>query len=69
MCKEMFRLDYFYITENTTLLFHPDYPPIIQLTNTLGSILFNDFSMIAIYSMMFFITMSFFLILVEEKQA
>lgn len=65
MTKELFRLDAFYTVDQTTLLYHNDYPPIIPLWEMLCCKLAGRFSGQFMYSALWLLQLSMFLPFIE----
>lgn len=60
MCKNMFNLNYFYITNDVTFTIHNEYPPIVQLWNTLTCILDGKFNLTFCYAQHYLLCLVFF---------
>jgi len=61
MTKELLRLDYFYITTDTTLMFHNDYPPAIPLFESLWCWFSGQYDERIVYASLQLLQLSFLL--------
>lgn len=53
MIKNIYNTDYFYITQNSKLYAHPEYPPLISMFITFGIVFEPEFNAIYVFASMF----------------
>ena len=66
MAKELFRLDAFYTIDQTTLLYHNDYPPIIPLWEAICCKIAGKWSGQIMYASLWMLQLSIFLPFIEK---
>lgn len=69
MVKDIINTNYFYITENSNLFVHPEYPPLIVIFNAFSTVFENEFSSLNVFGSMFILQSAMLLPIVSEKKS